>query len=71
MSVRERFPSGAPEPWLKLEHVPDPPRRPHVRECVCGHLEGDHASNRAGLAGTLRFGVCLLPGCECREFRGK
>jgi hypothetical protein len=38
---------------------------------VCGHLEGDHASNRAGLAGTLRFGVCLLPGCDCREFRGK
>jgi hypothetical protein len=36
--------------------------------CQCGHKEGEHRSNRASLAGTLRFGPCLVNGCECREF---
>jgi hypothetical protein len=38
------------------------------RECRCGHLEADHQSNRAPLAGCLRFGVCLMPDCGCRGF---
>lgn len=38
------------------------------RQCVCGHMEGDHKSNRAPIAGRLRFGVCLRRGCDCREF---
>jgi hypothetical protein len=38
------------------------------RECRCGHLEADHQYNRAPLAGSLRFGVCLMPDCGCRAF---
>jgi hypothetical protein len=35
---------------------------------TCSHKEGQHRSNRASLAGTLRFGPCLVNGCKCREF---
>lgn len=36
--------------------------------CKCGHKEGEHRSNRASFAGTLRFGPCLRDECTCREF---
>lgn len=33
----------------------------------CGHATGDHASG-AGWPHPPQFGVCLVPGCECREY---
>jgi hypothetical protein len=42
---------------------------PSVRQCVCGHLEADHQSNRAPYPHPLRYGLCLMGDCECREFR--
>ena len=38
-----------------------------VRTCTCGHPEGDHNSNRSNT--NPRHGVCLIDGCECREFK--
>lgn len=44
-------------------------RHPSVRECECGHLEADHKSSGSSFPHPLRFGVCLIAGCDCREFR--
>jgi hypothetical protein len=38
-----------------------------VRECRCGHPEGDHKWNRSNTY--PRHGVCLVQGCGCREFQ--
>lgn len=40
---------------------------PCVEQCACGHVKGDHLSNRArGL--TVKFGRCLIEGCDCTVF---
>jgi len=38
------------------------------RECTCGHRQGEHQSNGTSFPHPLLFGVCLVPGCGCKEF---
>ena len=37
--------------------------------CACGHERGDHQSNRARGLRAVQYGICLVPGCECRQYR--
>ena len=37
-------------------------------ECTCRHLAADHQSAGTGWPHPVRYGVCLIDGCECREF---
>ena len=34
----------------------------------CGHLQGDHRSTPRPVAFPVRYGVCLVAGCSCREY---
>ena len=44
-------------------HVFDPP-------CECSHLKADHNSGRGQhVLAPVRWGVCLVPGCDCREYQ--
>jgi hypothetical protein len=36
--------------------------------CECGHKVGDHASGGTHWPHPPRYGVCLVPGCDCRDF---
>ncbi len=35
---------------------------------ACSHLEGDHKTGRTAFPHPVRSGVCLVNGCECREY---
>jgi len=37
--------------------------------CQCGHKVGEHRSAGTSWPHPPRFGVCLVNGCACREFR--
>lgn len=37
------------------------------RMCTCGHPKGDHKSNGSWM--WLRYGICLVDGCDCREYQ--
>lgn len=57
-------------PPESLTWRPDPllPAGYQAPRCTCGHAVGDHKSNRTVFPHPLKFGVCLIAGCECREF---
>lgn len=35
---------------------------------TCGHAEGDHQSSGSRFPHPLRYGLCRVAGCDCREF---
>jgi hypothetical protein len=36
--------------------------------CTCGHGQGDHSSGGTRFPHPLKFGVCLVSDCDCREY---
>lgn len=43
-------------------------REGQARRCVCGHGVSEHQSGGTVWPHPPLFGVCLVPGCECREY---
>jgi hypothetical protein len=41
---------------------------PVLAVCVCGHDTACHNSGRRTALGAPTLGVCLWPGCACREY---
>lgn len=39
-----------------------------MSQCTCGHMRGDHQSSGARGLATRRYGVCVVSGCDCREY---
>jgi hypothetical protein len=36
--------------------------------CTCSHALGEHRSAGTSFPHPPRYGVCLVPGCDCREY---
>lgn len=39
-----------------------------VPTCQCGHVEGEHLSGGAGWPHPPVRGICIAPGCDCKQF---
>lgn len=36
--------------------------------CECSHAQGDHRSSGASWPHPVRYGLCRVAGCTCREY---
>lgn len=40
-----------------------------LHRCVCGHQNGSHEENLDDQGQVWLFGLCLIDGCDCEEYR--